>query len=980
MPDRVLTSPVPPGHEADALLAAHSLPGGAPRPALEALTRLAVLLTGADAAALDLLGDDVLHRVAQTGTPPQDRVRGASLGDLALAEPRLRCVPDAAEEPATAGHPWVDGRAARVRGFAAAPLVLPDGQALGTLSVVSPIPLPLTPAQQDGLRDLAGQAVALLRQVRSLAEAEHHATLLRLVAEGGTDLLVRTDLAGTALFVSPSVREVLGLDPDALVGTALPRLVHPDDLDAGAVLVTREGGVATRRVRVRHADGRWRHLEVRLAPLLDPSGQLVEVHAAARDVTPEVDAEQGRAESEGRYRQLVEQTPDAILVHVDGVLQFANASAAALLGAERADDLLGRAAADVHDDQALEALGCRGEQVLAGEAVPLLRARVRRLDGRRVDVEMSCARVEIEGRPGIQHVLRRVSDQQDARRALEAATRDLALARGEGELLRDVLDSAGEVYLVADASGRALQWNRAAEQLFGWTRAEVLASGKRVSELVMDAGQRAGWQSLRARFLAGEPEVLGRTHEVEMRHRDGSLLTVEGTWWPVDDAEGNPCLHGLLRDVAPRRRQEAELEAARDAALAASSAKTAFLSNMSHEIRTPLNGVLGMTSLLLDSGLSAQQQEWAQLAHRSGQGLLSVVNDILDLAKIEAGRLDVVHRVFDLRRLLEDALAPLAAAAAAKSLSLAVEIADDLPRTVAGDPDRLRQVLVNLLGNAVKFTAEGGVVLRAEAGPGASVWLAVSDTGPGIPEADQERLFEPFAQADASTTRRFGGTGLGLDHQPRPRPGARRRAARQQRRRPRQHVLLLPADGRPRGRARAALCVRGPGAAQREPARPARRGQPGQPAGRRGAAAPRGLRGRRGRRRAAGARPAGRGRRLRRAAARLPDAGARRLRHRPRAAPARGGDGCPAPAGARPHRRRLHRGPRPLPGRRDGRLPVQAVRARRRRGGAAAAHRALEKPRAPCCGAQYGPGPREREEVPVMAVAVPAHLPEAPAQ
>jgi two-component system sensor histidine kinase/response regulator len=222
----------------------------------------------------------------------------------------------------------------------------------------------------------------------------------------------------------------------------------------------------------------------------------------------------------------------------------------------------------------------------------------------------------------------------------------------------------------------------------------------------------------------------------------------------------------LQREIGRRAQIEADLQRAKEAAESADRAKSAFLANMSHEVRTPMNGVIGMANLLLTSALNAEQRDLVETLCQSSETLLRIINDILDFSKIEAGRLALEVIDFDLTEHLELAVDLNADLAARKGLELVMQIDPELPRVVRGDPVRLRQVVLNLLGNAIKFTQEGEVVMTVSGGPasaeGVGLRFEISDSGIGIPEAVQKSLFQPFVQADSSTTRKYGGTGLGL--------------------------------------------------------------------------------------------------------------------------------------------------------------------------------------------------------------------------
>jgi two-component system sensor histidine kinase/response regulator len=222
----------------------------------------------------------------------------------------------------------------------------------------------------------------------------------------------------------------------------------------------------------------------------------------------------------------------------------------------------------------------------------------------------------------------------------------------------------------------------------------------------------------------------------------------------------------LLSDIAARKRVEVELEESRDAALESSRSKSEFLANMSHEIRTPMNGILGMTELVLGTELDSEQREYLSMARASADSLLTVINDILDYSKIEAGKLEVDNIEFNLRDQLTGPMKAMGVSAQQKGLELICDIAPDIPNEVIGDPGRLRQIIVNLLGNAIKFTEKGEVLfsvrMDSRADHEVQIHFTVADTGIGIPLRKQTAIFEAFTQADGSMTRTYGGTGLGL--------------------------------------------------------------------------------------------------------------------------------------------------------------------------------------------------------------------------
>jgi signal transduction histidine kinase/CheY-like chemotaxis protein len=345
----------------------------------------------------------------------------------------------------------------------------------------------------------------------------------------------------------------------------------------------------------------------------------------------------------------------------------------------------------------------------------------------------------------------RGDDVEPESRRLAQQLRD-AEARAEiaERRLQSVLDALPEGVVLLDAEGRYITWNQRYAEIYHQS-ADLFARGAQLMETLRLGVERGDYPDAAGReadWLADREETLfAANSRVEQRISDGSYLLVEDR----RTAEGD--IVGLRIDVT-------EMKARTTAAEAANAAKSAFLATISHEIRTPLNGVLGMAQVMLANELSEGQRERIAIIQRSGEALLAILNDVLDLAKIEAGHLTLESIEFDLAELARGVHASFLPLADEKQLSLRL-VVDDVRRHRLGDPLRIRQILSNLISNAIKFTDAGEVLVRiGEAEHGLVV--AVSDTGVGIAPADLPRLFQKFDQLDSSVTRRFGGTGLGL--------------------------------------------------------------------------------------------------------------------------------------------------------------------------------------------------------------------------
>ena len=360
---------------------------------------------------------------------------------------------------------------------------------------------------------------------------------------------------------------------------------------------------------------------------------------------------------------------------------------------------------------------------------------------------------------------------------LERTEVEAALHENEART-RLIIDTALDAVITMDGDGRITEWNAQAERTFGWPAHDVI--GCDLAETIIATTHRARYTEYLAQLLNPHEHALAdRLVEMVGIRQDTHEFPMELAVTPLKIDE-SVLFSAFIRDITSRKEAERslkdyaeqlehinqQLDAAFREAKAATEAKSSFLATMSHEIRTPMNGVIGMTGLLLDTTLTDEQREYAQTVRTCGEHLLTVINDILDFSKIEAGKLELEMIDFDFRLVIEESLELVAERAASKGLNLACLFHAEVPRHLVGDPGRLRQVVMNLASNAVKFTERGDVVVEVtverQSQESAMIRVAVRDTGIGISEEACQRLFQSFSQADGSTTRKYGGTGLGL--------------------------------------------------------------------------------------------------------------------------------------------------------------------------------------------------------------------------
>jgi PAS domain S-box-containing protein len=361
----------------------------------------------------------------------------------------------------------------------------------------------------------------------------------------------------------------------------------------------------------------------------------------------------------------------------------------------------------------------------------------------------------------------------DLEQKIDARTQELKatiqVARDSERKLRAIVDTALDAVVTMDRKGRVVGWNRQAEIIFGYGRDEAL--GQQLDTLIIPPRYRMDHRKGMERYLAGQGSgaVLDRRIELEGLRADGSEFPIELSITRIDLDADDFEFCGFIRDISERREREQKLVAANVRAEAANIAKSEFLANMSHEIRTPMSAIIGMAYLALRTDLNAKQHDYVSKIHRAALALLGIINDILDFSKIEAGRLEVEAVPFFLDDVLANVASVTSQKAADKGLEYLFNVPPSIPRRLVGDPLRLGQVLINLVNNAVKFTAQGELELSCTqlAAPGleadrALLRFAVRDTGIGMPEEQMGKLFRAFSQGEGGAARQFGGTGLGL--------------------------------------------------------------------------------------------------------------------------------------------------------------------------------------------------------------------------
>jgi len=551
---------------------------------------------------------------------------------------------------------------------------------------------------------------------------------------------------------------MLGYSEQEMLAIPWTQMTHPDDLELSFRMVERLRAQPDTWVELEkryiHKNGTavWVRIRISLVPNgADPSYFVIH----AEDITERRKAQHALSESEDRFRVMADSCPTMLWVtNATGGNSFINRAYREFFGvaAEQAEGCKWHLL--IHPDDAL-AYVAEFQRAVREHSLFRAEARVRRADGEwRLLGSNAEPRLSADG-----EYLGHIGLSSDI---TERRNAELALRSSE-EKFRQLAENIREVFwMMNPLATEILYVSPAYEQVWGRTCASLYQNPMAWAEAIHpDDLERA--HKLFARQLQGE----ALDSEYRITAPEGGEKWIRDRAFPVRDDDGEIIrIVGIAEEITERRRYESELIQAREGADAASLAKSRFLANMSHEIRTPMNGVLGMVQLLLETELTEEQRHFARVAQDSGRSLLSLIDDILDLSKIESGKIVLERRSFDLRDTMDAVVRLFRVQAGAKKLETELRIAPQVPATVTGDSHRLRQVLTNLTANAVKFTDRGTIKLEAtlegQTGAAVTIRFSVTDTGIGIRPDQAAKLFSPFVQADASTTRKYGGTGLGL--------------------------------------------------------------------------------------------------------------------------------------------------------------------------------------------------------------------------
>lgn len=706
-------------------------------------------------------------------------------------------VPNTLDDERFAAHPFVTGPSL-IRFYAAIPLVSAEGHALGHLGLMDQTPRQLTPGQREALAALARQLVShldLCLRVRQLNEGlaarnsvQLDRTSLLFALDHAIDGIALLDQSGCFTYVNQALAAIFGYAADELIGTSWRQLYAPEwvaKIDEDALPTVIESGRWHGEAIGRRKTGSSICTEISLVLFPEQRNGNNWLLWTCRDQTAQKAAREGILDAQSRLLAVLDAATEVSIIAMDpdGTITVFNRGAEWMLAYDAVEMIGKQTALLLHLPAEIESRSRELSEQCGRpiEGFNVLVEEVRRgtheerewtylrKDGQHIPVTllvtaMRDASGNITGYLGIAKDL---TDSKQAEAALRASEERYQVAvRGSSDGIWDWNVLTNDMY-----------YSPRFKELLGYEDHEIANVFSSLSSRLHGDDARMFTEAVEAHLTGRRPYDV----EYRLRTKTGRYRWFRARGQAVWNEQGLAVrMAGSITDITEKRTAEealataaaelagrnVELQQARDHALAATKAKSEFLATMSHEIRTPMNAIIGMAELLQETTLSQVQQEYVDRFSRAAAGLLDLINDILDLSKIEAGHVELESIPFDLHDLIDKTAESMSVRAHAKHIELIAFVHPDVPGSLLGDPTRLRQVLINLAGNAIKFTERGEVALTVERAGDQSAPVAlrfsIKDTGIGIPQEKIGAIFDSFTQVDSSTTRKYGGTGLGL--------------------------------------------------------------------------------------------------------------------------------------------------------------------------------------------------------------------------
>jgi PAS domain S-box-containing protein len=624
--------------------------------------------------------------------------------------------------------------------------VTKDGRRIEISASVSPV--------KDGQGNLVAVA-SILRDITERKRAEDARAFLVAVVESSDDAIVAVSRDNKILGWNKGAQDIYGYTAEEVLGKSNRIFVPSDRMEEFEKIfekvLSEEKVIRFESVRHRK-DGEKVELALAYSPIRNPQGTVIGVSAIVRDVTQAKATQKALDEANERYRNLVHNIPDVVwMVDEQRRVAFVSPNVEKMMGISPAQFYQSGAGAwfeRVHRAD-VENAEARFEELFTTGTIFDVKVRIQHANG--TWIWMHARSVGTHETDGLKYASGLLSDITEQTRAQEA------LSQSE-QRYRLLFERNLAGVFRCSQTGAFLDCNDAGARILGYESREDLIGRPATDVFFAIEDKNDADSKMTAKGTVSNLELC-------LRRKDGSRVWVMSNTSVVEGPNGME-VEGTFVDITVRKQAEEQMRLAKEAAEAANRAKSEFLANMSHEIRTPMNGVIGMTNLALETDLNLEQREYLDTVKSSAEALLHIINDILDFSKIEVRKLELERVSFNVRDVVRATIRELAVQAQKKHLSLLCHFSPDLPQTEIGDPGRLRQVLMNLIGNAIKFTERGEIMVLAkkltDVGAENMLQFSVSDTGIGVPAKKQKLIFEAFVQADTSSTRQYGGTGLGL--------------------------------------------------------------------------------------------------------------------------------------------------------------------------------------------------------------------------